>query len=65
MLFELHLQAKHSDALFTIPNSKLFRRDRKGRKGGGTCVYVIDGLSAELLCNFEVDDVQYTNPDID
>jgi len=46
VITETHLKQKHDDALFTLAGYSLFRRDRKGRRGGGVAVYVADKLQA-------------------
>lgn len=40
VITETHLKQKHCNAIASIQNYTIFRRDRKGRKGGGVAIYV-------------------------
>ena len=44
------------DAEISIPNFKIFRADRETGKGGGSCVYVHNRVSASIVNNFSVPD---------
>ena len=62
ILCESHWQSRHSHAFFNIPSFLMFRRDRKGRKDSGICVYIKSHLDAEL-CDFR--DSKFSNSDAD
>ena len=44
------------DSEIFIPNFKIFRTDRIGKKGGGSCIYVHDTLIATIVSDFNVPD---------
>ena len=44
------------DAEISIPNYRVFRADRKTGKGGGSCVYVHNNLSASIVSDFSIPD---------
>jgi hypothetical protein len=46
---ETWLHKAHSDSYVSIKGYSIFRLDRMGRKGGGVCIYVRDGLFTALL----------------
>ena len=44
------------DAEISISNSNIFRKDRLGKGGGGSCIFVHNSLSANLIDSFDVPD---------
>lgn len=53
---ETMFSSKILDAEISVPNFKLFRNDRLGSKGGGSCIYTHNSLHVTLCDNFNVPD---------
>jgi hypothetical protein len=48
-LSETWLNSSNTNASIALPRYRLFRFDRKGKYGGGTCVYVHNRLQGRAL----------------
>ena len=46
IITETHLKSKHSDNVISVPEYKLYRRDRQRRRGGGVAVYVRNSIQS-------------------
>jgi hypothetical protein len=49
LVAETGFNTKHSNTIISIENYTLFRRDRKGRLGGGVCAYVKASIDAHIF----------------
>ena len=56
---EYYLKKHHFDSTFVIPGYTLFRRDRKGRKGGGVAVYSKDNMNSQIVTTIVDDREEY------
>ena len=48
-LSETWVNSSHTNASVALPGYCVFRADRKGKSGGGTCVYVHNRLHGRIL----------------
>ena len=48
---ETWLTDEVSDGEINIPDIRVFRRDRDGRRGGGVCLYIHHTINFKLLTN--------------
>jgi len=49
VITESWLTKKQQDAILSMADYSLFRRDRKGGKGGGLCVYVRQNVACSVF----------------
>ena len=58
VISETHFKTCHTDSVVGVPGYNLFRRDRKGRRGGGVALYVRSTLQASTW-TYSADDRTY------
>jgi len=58
IITETYFKSKHSDNVLSVPEYKLYRRDRKRRRGGGVAVYVRNNIQSVVWTKL-ADDPNY------
>jgi len=58
VISETHFKVCHTDSVVGVPGYNLFRRDRRGRRGGGVALYVRSTLQASTW-SYSADDRTY------